>query len=97
VVRKYVPTTTSTDEISRRGVTFSFRNKLDIMDAHTGEEALRDVALEAPIRFMLSKKMIPPRTMPKNPEAKINSRDFLSRFHFFVGFDIMSMKRDKAG
>jgi len=94
---KYVPATTSADDISRRGVTFSFRNKLDIMDAHTGEEALNGVALDAPIRFTLSKKMTPPTTMPRAPVPKSRSQDFLSRFHFLAGFDKASRKRERAG
>lgn len=53
VMRKYVPTTTITDDNNRRGETFSFSAMLDITDAHTGEEPLNGVALDAPMRLML--------------------------------------------
>ena len=48
-----MPRVTIIAERSNLAVTFSFRAMLDIKAAHTGEEALRGVALEAPMIFTL--------------------------------------------
>jgi len=84
------------EERSSLRVTFSFRAMLDIMEVHTGEEALSGVALDAPINCMLNKNVIPPRTMPRIPEAERRAKSFLVIFHFLLGFEKRKRKRDRT-
>ena len=87
-MRKYIPIVTMIDERSSRTVTLSFRERLDIMEAHTGEEALSGVALDAPMNCTLKRKVIPPMTMPRMPEAARIAKSLLSTVHFILGFEM---------
>ena len=69
---------------------------LDIREAHTGEEALSGVALDAPMSCTLNRNVIPPRTMPRMPEAERTAKSFPAIFHFFPGFEMRKRKRDKT-
>lgn len=87
-MRKYTPIMTMIDERSILSVTFSFRATADIMEAQTGEEALSGVALDAPISCTLKRKVIPPMTMPRMPEAARIAKSLLSTVHFILGFEM---------
>ena len=94
-IRKYVPTVTMIADRRRRGVTFSFKKTADMIEAHTGEEELNGVALEAPINFRLKRNVIPAITIPVAPEAERSTRSFLVIFHFLIGFEIKRRKRKR--
>lgn len=77
-------------------VTFSFKKKLDINDAQTGEEAPNDVAFETPMYFTPKRNIKPPSVIPKIPEVIKKIKFLFFRSIFLVhGLDTIkrSMKR----
>jgi len=48
-----MPKNITTEDKRSRAVTLSFKKMLDMIDAHTGEDALSGFALDAPINLML--------------------------------------------
>jgi len=77
-------------------VTFSFKKRLDIDDAQTGEEAPNEVALETPMYFTPKRNIKPPNVIPKIPEAINRIRfPFLRPIFLVHGLDTTksSMKR----
>ena len=88
---------TRIDERSNLNVTLSLKDILDIMEAHTGEEALSGVALAAPINCRLDRNVMPPITMPKIPEAERIIRSFSLILQFFLGREMRNRKSERTG
>lgn len=75
---------------------FSFNSGLAKNIAHTGEDALREVALEIPIIFTLYRKIIPPNTIDNIPEIAIKHKFLLENVIFLAhgrARKIRNMKR----
>ena len=90
-----MPTTTINADMITLPVTFSFRKKLDINDAQTGEDAANDVALEIPINLIPNRNIIPANVIPRIPDAANKARFPLLRFTFLThGRDIRMMIAD---
>ena len=74
---------------------FSFNNGFDNNMAHTGEDAVREVALEIPIIFTLYRNIIPPNAIDNIPEMAIKYKFFLGYALFLVHGRVRKNKNPK--
>jgi len=90
-------TTTTEDSITFHE-NFSFKNRMDMSDAQTGDDELKDVAFDAPASWTPRRNETPPSTMPKTPESAINIKFLLLNFNFlFHGWEITNRNMKRRG
>ena len=90
--------TTKTEESMIFHENFSFKNAIDMRDAHTGDDELKDVALETPASWTPRRNETPPSTMPKTPESAMKSKFLLFSLSFlFHGLEIVNRNRKRMG
>ena len=79
-------------------VIFSFKYKLDMIAAHSGDDELRGAARATPIRFILNRNTIPPIVIPSSPDSSNRLIFFLLIFvSLGLNRDMINKKINKRG